>query len=48
MIELYSILCVNFGTVDHPRVSRVEQELITLTVHMNSTRYLLALVLLDL
>jgi hypothetical protein len=48
MIELYSIFCFNFGTVDHPRVSRVEHELIKLTVHINTPRYLVALVLLDL
>jgi len=47
MIDLYSIFCFNYGTVVHPRVSLVEQELITLPEHMSSPRVLVALVLLD-
>jgi hypothetical protein len=34
----YSMFCFNLGTIDHPRdhprVSRVEQELITIPVHL--------------
>jgi hypothetical protein len=38
MINSYSMFCFNLGTIDHPRdqprVSRVEQELITIPVHL--------------
>ena len=34
MINSYSMFCFNLGTVDHPRVSRVEQELVTIPVHL--------------
>jgi hypothetical protein len=34
MIIPYSMFCFNLDTIDHPRVSRVEQELITIPVHL--------------
>jgi hypothetical protein len=38
MINSYSMFCFNLGTIDHPRehprVSRVKQELITIPVHL--------------
>ena len=34
MINSYSMFCFNLGTIDHPRVSRVKQELTTIPVHL--------------
>ena len=49
MVDLYSKhIIFNFGSVDHPRLSLVEQELITLSEHMSSPWVLVVLVLLDL